>query len=138
MALAPWNVLGGGKIRTDEEEAKRKESGEKGRVTFNPAWERTADERKVSLALEKVAQEVGAKSITAVAIAYVMHKTRFVFPIIGGRKIEHFQSNLEALDITLSPEQIAYLESVLPFDKGFPYKYFVSCCSMSCSHCSGR
>ena len=28
MALAPWNVLAAGKIRTDEEEAKRRETGE--------------------------------------------------------------------------------------------------------------
>ena len=55
-----------------------------------------------------------------------MQKTRFVFPIIGGRKVEHLKSNLEALDISLSAEQISYLEGVLPFERGFPYKYFVS------------
>ena len=32
MALAPWNVLAGGKLRTDEEEAKREATGEKGRT----------------------------------------------------------------------------------------------------------
>ena len=30
MALAPWNVLAGGKIRTDEEEERRRQTGEKG------------------------------------------------------------------------------------------------------------
>lgn len=30
MALAPWNVLAAGKIRTDEEEQRRRETGEKG------------------------------------------------------------------------------------------------------------
>ena len=118
--------MAGGKIRSDEEERKRKESGEKGRMMFAPNWERSPEERKVSLALEKVAQEIGAKSLNAVAIAYVMQKTRFVFPIIGGRKVEHLKSNLEALDISLSAEQIAYLEGVLPFDKGFPFSGFVS------------
>ena len=92
---------------------------------MSPQWERTPDERKVCFALEKVAQEIGAKSLNAVAIAYVMQKTRYVFPIIGGRKIEHLMSNLEALDITLSPAQIAYLEAILPFDRGFLYNYFV-------------
>ena len=125
LALSPFNVLAGGKIRSDEEEQRRKESGEKGRQIMSPEWERTPDERKVCLALEKVAQEIGAKSLNAVAIAYVMQKTRYVFPIIGGRKIEHLMSNLEALDITLSPAQIAYLEGILPFDRGFLYNYFV-------------
>ena len=30
MALCPWNVLAAGKIRTDAEEDKRRETGEKG------------------------------------------------------------------------------------------------------------
>ncbi|KAF7291811.1 Aldo-ket-red domain-containing protein [Mycena chlorophos] len=78
------------------------------------------NEIKVSHALEKVAGEAGAKSIQAVAIAYVMHKAPYVFPIIGGRKIEHLLANVEALDIALSPEQITFLEGTLPFDVGFP------------------
>lgn len=32
MALAPWNVLAGGKIRTDEEEQRRRATGEKGKL----------------------------------------------------------------------------------------------------------
>ncbi|KAK0213815.1 NADP-dependent oxidoreductase domain-containing protein [Armillaria fumosa] len=121
MALSPWGVLGHGKLRTDAEEARRKETGEKGRQIFSPEWERTEEEAKVSRALEKVATEVGAGSnIAAVAIAYVMHKTPYVFPIIGGRKVEHLEANLKALDISLSKEQIEYLESALPFDPGFP------------------
>lgn len=63
--MAPWNVLAGGKIRTDEEEAQRRESGEKGRMIFSPDWERNEDQKKVCKALEKVAQDVGAKSIQA-------------------------------------------------------------------------
>ncbi|KAJ7165697.1 NADP-dependent oxidoreductase domain-containing protein [Mycena crocata] len=120
LALAPWNVLAGGRLRTDAEEEQRRATGEKGRTTFNPNWERTEDEKKMAAALEKVAGEVGTKSITAVAIAYVMQKVPYCFPIIGGRKIEHLLSNIEALDISLSHGQIAFLESVVPFDPGFP------------------
>ena len=60
-----------------------------------------------------------------VAIAYVMQKAPYVFPIIGGRKVEHLMSNIEALEISLKPEHIEYLESILPFERGFPYLYFV-------------
>ncbi|KZT08150.1 Aldo/keto reductase [Laetiporus sulphureus 93-53] len=121
MTIAPWNVLAGGKIRSDEEEERRLRTGERGRATFTNGWMRTPEERKVCQALEKVAKEVGARNITAVAIAYVMQKTPYVFPIIGGRKIEHLMDNIQALEIALSAEQVAYLESVLPFDSGFPY-----------------
>ena len=138
LALAPWNVLAGGKIRTDEEEEKRRQTGERGRTVFSPDWERNDKEKRICKALEQVASEVGAKSITSgvclppyvlqkklitnlVAIAYVMHKTPYVFPIIGGRKVEHLLANLEALDISLSDEQIKFLEGVEPFDLGFPH-----------------
>ncbi|KAI0788473.1 aryl-alcohol dehydrogenase [Abortiporus biennis] len=124
MALAPWNVLAAGKLRTDAEEQRRRETGEKGRMLLASNWERTPMEVEASHALEKVAKEIGAKSIHAVAIAYVMQKTPYVFPIIGGRKVEHLHSNLEALEITLEKKHIDYLESVVPLDLGFPYNFF--------------
>ena len=55
-----------------------------------------------------------------------MQKAPYVFPIIGGRKVEHLYQNLEALDISLSPEQIQTLDNIVPFDKGFPFSGFVS------------
>ncbi len=61
-----------------------------------------------------------------VAIAYVMQKTTHVFPIIGGRKVEHLEANLEALNIKLTDEQIQYLENASPFDIGFPLNFIVS------------
>ncbi|GJJ13557.1 hypothetical protein Clacol_007812 [Clathrus columnatus] len=121
LALAPWGVVGSGRIRTDEEEKRRKESGEKGRLVHSSNWERTENEVQVSRKLEEVAKKVGASSIQAVAIAYVMHKTPYVFPIIGGRKTEHLEENIRALDIKLSSAQIQALEAVLPFDPGFPH-----------------
>ncbi|KAJ7235304.1 NADP-dependent oxidoreductase domain-containing protein [Mycena haematopus] len=120
LALAPWNVVASGRFRTDAEEEQRRATGENGRTTFNPNWERNENEKKMSKALEQVAGEVGTTSLTAVAIAYVMAKVPYCFPIVGGRKVEHLISNLEALDISLSSEQIAFLESVIPFDPGFP------------------
>ncbi|KAF7300991.1 Aldo-ket-red domain-containing protein [Mycena indigotica] len=111
MALAPWDVLAGGKLRTDAQDQARRESGENGRTLLDPNWERNENEVKMSRALEKVAGEVGAKSIQAAP---------YCFPIVGGRKIEHLVANVEALDISLSPEQISYLESVVLFELGFP------------------
>ena len=128
MALAPWGVLAGGKLRSDEEEERRATSGEGGRIAFHPDsnWKRIDSEKAMSAALDKVAKEVGAKHLTAVAIAYVMQKTPYVFPIIGGRKVEQLEANLEALEIVLTPEHIKYLESIAPFDPGFPTALLVS------------
>jgi hypothetical protein len=66
LGLHIWGVLAGGKIRTNEEEKRRIESGEKGRITpWEPEWLRTPAEVKVCDGLEAVAKEVGAKSIGA-------------------------------------------------------------------------
>ncbi|KAF9465835.1 NADP-dependent oxidoreductase domain-containing protein [Collybia nuda] len=118
LALAPFGVVAGGRFRTDAEEEARAKSGEYRRM--GPGFERTEKEKKVSKALEKFANEVGTKHITTVAIAYLLHKVPYVFPLIGGRKVEHLLANIEALDISLSDEQMKELEVASEFDLGFP------------------
>ncbi len=61
-----------------------------------------------------------------------MHKAPNVFPIVGGRKVEHLKANLVALDISLSKEQIEYLDSAVPFDPGFPTTMIVSFFLLPC------
>ncbi|KAI0290591.1 Aldo/keto reductase [Russula brevipes] len=103
LALAPW-----GEWR-------------KGRTIFDPNWERTPAERKVCDTLEEIAKEVGTESITALAIAYHLHKLPYVFPIIGGRKVEQLKENIAALDISLTAEQVQRIENSSPFSPGFPH-----------------
>ncbi|KAF8524073.1 Aldo/keto reductase [Hysterangium stoloniferum] len=115
IALCPWNVLCGGKLRSDAEEERREKSGELGRDL------KLDDFGRMAAALEKVGKECGVESTTAVALAYVMHKAPYVFPLIGGRKVEHLHQNIKALEISLSEEQIKYVETIVPFDVGFPH-----------------
>jgi aryl-alcohol dehydrogenase-like predicted oxidoreductase len=122
MALVPWNVVGGGKFQTKKAIEERQKNGE-GLRAFTAAGKQSPDEEKMSAALEKVAAEVGVDSITAVALAYVMHKAANVVPLVGGRKVEHLEDNIKALSIRLSEEQIAYLEGVVSFDIGFPHDF---------------
>jgi len=55
-----------------------------------------------------------------------MQNAPYVFPIIGGRKVEYLMANIEALELVLSDDHIRYIESVTPFDPGFPTSLFVS------------
>jgi diketogulonate reductase-like aldo/keto reductase len=77
----------------------------------------------MSEALATVAAEHGIESVGAVALAYVLSKAPNVFPIIGGRKVKHLEDNIQALKIKLTGEQVKYLESVEPFDLGFPSNF---------------
>ncbi|GAM85133.1 hypothetical protein ANO11243_031370 [Dothideomycetidae sp. 11243] len=110
MALAPWSALGGGRFKT---EAQRKAN--EGRQL----GEAKEKDIKISAALEKVANRKDTV-ITSVALAYVMHKSPNVFPIVGGRNIEHLKGNIEALKLKLSDEDIKEIESAWEFDPGFP------------------
>lgn len=124
MALIPWNVIAGGRLRSDAEEKRRAESGEGGRTMDRDDWRRTELETKASRVLEKVAKEHGDDvSVSAVVIAYVMQKAPYVFPLVGGRKVEQLYDNIKALSIPLTPKQIEYLEGELPFDPGFPHSF---------------
>ena len=108
MALAPWDVIGGGKFQSKKQLEERKKQGE-GLRKMMGAVDQTPQQEKVSAALEKVAGEHEIDSLSAIALAYVMQKTVNVFPIIGGRKVEHLHDNIKALSIKLTDEQINFL-----------------------------
>ncbi|OAA76996.1 norsolorinic acid reductase [Akanthomyces lecanii RCEF 1005] len=113
MALAPWGSLGGGKFRNAEQR-----NAQAGTVS----QEYTEEETKVTAALEAVAGRKNAAPI-GVAIAYVMHKAPYVFPVLSGRKVEHVKGNIDALSIELSPADIKEIEGAAPFDLGFPNNF---------------
>jgi aryl-alcohol dehydrogenase-like predicted oxidoreductase len=121
MAIAPWDALGGGKFQSKKALEERKKNNEGLRSMMG--GEQTEQEQKISEALEKVAGEHGIESITAIALAYVMAKAPYVFPIVGGRKVEHLHDNIQALKIKLTDKQIEHLESVVPFEAGFPNNF---------------
>ncbi|KAK0383535.1 hypothetical protein NLU13_9446 [Sarocladium strictum] len=121
MALAPWDVLGAGRFFPKKALEERKSRGEGIRTFMKPVLEQTPEEEAMGEALAKVAAEHGDDvSHTAVALAYVMAKTANVFPIVGGRKVEHLKDNIRALSLRLTEEQVKHLESVKEFEVGFP------------------
>ena len=117
MAIAPWGALGRGAFRPAADLEKAKEEGR----TAPP----TETQKKVSAALEKIADAKGT-AITSIAEAYVMHKSPYVFPIVGGRKVEHLKGNIEALGIELSNEELDEIDAAAPFDIGFPLSFLFS------------
>ncbi len=116
MALCPWGALGGGNFKSKE----ARESGD-GRKMMPP----TDVQIKLSEVLEKIAERKGS-IITGIALAYVMHKTPYVFPICGGRKVEHLKGNIEALSVQLTQEDMDEIDSAVPFDLGFPHNFAVT------------
>lgn len=124
LALAPWGALGGGKYKTEEQIAEQKKRNEQGRVPFSPPSD--AD-RAITKVLDKIAKTKGADiGITGIALAYVMHKSPDVYPIVGIRKVEHLKENIAALKIRLTKEEIKEIETAGgDFKLGFPHNFLL-------------
>ncbi|EME86666.1 uncharacterized protein MYCFIDRAFT_186789 [Pseudocercospora fijiensis CIRAD86] len=56
----------------------------------------------------------------------------YVFPILGGRKVSHLNSNIEALGLRLTPKDIEEIESAYDFQIGFPHN-FMTVTSTDCA-----
>ena len=117
MALAPWGALGGGYFKTPEQKEAAKGEGR------NAPTISTGKEEKVTIVLDKIAKAKSTQ-ITSVALAYVMHKAPYTFPIVGGRKVEHLKGNIEALGLRLSEEEIKEIDGSYNFEIGFPHNMF--------------
>lgn len=114
MGLAPWGPVGEGRFKT-KDVLEKMEKGNRGLPI-------TQKDRDVSAVLEKVAGRKGS-TLYQIAVAYVMHKTPYVFPIVGTRTAAHLESNIEALGIELTPEDIHEIEQAYPFNHGFPHTF---------------
>jgi diketogulonate reductase-like aldo/keto reductase len=113
MALAPWGALGSGSF-------KKPGTDDKAGRAFNIS--KTGKEEKVSKVLDEIATAKNTL-ITSVALAYVMHKAPHTFPIVGGRKVEHLVSNIEALGLRLSEEEMEMIDNAYGFEIGFPHSF---------------
>jgi aryl-alcohol dehydrogenase-like predicted oxidoreductase len=117
MALAPYGVLNQGRFQTAE--------GFRQREKHNPGrnFIATSDrDKQVSRVLEELGNAKGVDLLN-VALAYVMQKTPYVFPIVGQRKVEHLKGSIAALLVSLEEEEIGKIEFAYEFDHGFPHTF---------------
>jgi aryl-alcohol dehydrogenase-like predicted oxidoreductase len=63
--------------------------------------------------LAEIARDKGMKP-AQLALAWVLAQGEDIIPIPGTTRREHLQENLEALDIELSPDDLARIDAVAP------------------------
>ncbi|OHW97115.1 norsolorinic acid reductase [Colletotrichum incanum] len=119
MGVAAWGSLGGGYFKPKAKGMTEAGGGGDGGRAMDV---KTGREEGVAEVLQRVSERLGAP-MTSVAMSYVMHKAPDVFPIVGGRKVEHLRGNIEALGLELSEEDIEEIETGYDFDVGFPYDF---------------
>lgn len=115
MGICPWGAIGGGNFKTEEQ--RKANDGRK-----MPGFTISDKDIAISKVLEKIAKKHDTQ-LTSVALAYVMHKTPYVFPLVGGRKIEHLKGNIDGLRLQLSTEDMEEIEGATEFDIGFPMSF---------------
>jgi aryl-alcohol dehydrogenase-like predicted oxidoreductase len=117
MANVAFGVLGQGTFKGEDEPTVR--------MARPSSWEAGEIKGKVREALAGVAQrlsggERGKVGMGQVAIAYAMAKQPYTFPVLGGRTVEQMKTNVAALEIALSKEDVEAIDAANVIDRGFP------------------
>ena len=116
MAIAPWKALGGGAFKTAVQLA---EKGGRSDMIYGG---QNSALKQMSETLEGVAKSHNT-NITSIALAYVMHAAPDVYPIVGGRNVNHLKGNIEALKIRLSDEEYAHIQEASGWQPKFPNSF---------------
>lgn len=107
IGMMPWSPFAKGRLTRDwNETTERSENDETGKTFFPEASE---SDRKVVERVAEVAKKRGLPR-AQIALAWVLQKEPITSPIIGSTKASHLEDAVAALSITLTPEEIAFME----------------------------
>jgi len=109
IASTPYSPLASGRLsrgigvdtkRTKEDEIQRYKYG--------------ATEKEDQLIIDRVAEIAKKNGVTRsqLALAWLLHKPPVVSPVVGATKIEHLEDSVGAVNVSLSAEEISYLEEL--------------------------
>ena len=114
IAVNPWSPLARGLLARGEVRPERPGEGSASSRaatdTISPRLYDTPEDADVAAAVRRVAQSRGITP-AEVALAWLFSRPAVVAPIVGATKPEHLDAAVRALDVALSPEEIAILEA---------------------------
>ena len=114
VGLIPWSPLARGFLagnRSREEEAKGGETTRSKSDKF--AHDMYYDDSDFDIVERcKELGEKHGKSSSQIALAWMLHKEGITAPIIGATKLKHLEEAVDAVEIKLDGEEIAYLEEL--------------------------
>ena len=109
IGVIPWSPLARGRLTRPWETSpstKRAETDEFARTLYTATEE--AD-RKVVDRVGQIAERRGLPR-AQIALAWLLHKPGITSPIVGATKTGQLEDAIAALDVVLSPDEIAALE----------------------------
>lgn len=92
--------------------------------TFSPRFQASNIDKNLALveALRKIADTKGA-SVAQIAIAWVASRGNDIIPLIGARRRDQLNESLGALDLKLSPADLAAIEAAMPAEAAAGTRY---------------
>ena len=106
VAVLPWSPLARGKLTRDWDEATtRSETDAFGQNLYDTS----ASDRVIAKRVAELADERGVPR-AQVALAWLCAKPAVTSPIVGATKLEHLDDAAAAVELTLTPDEVARLE----------------------------
>jgi aryl-alcohol dehydrogenase-like predicted oxidoreductase len=108
VGVIPWSPLARGYLTRPHEEVDATVRGETEKRLYEHPY-REGGGPEVNERVQELAAEKGI-TMAQTALAWVLHKEWVDAPIVGTTSIEHLEEAVEALEVSLSDSDIAYLE----------------------------
>jgi aryl-alcohol dehydrogenase-like predicted oxidoreductase len=107
IGVTPYSPLASGRLTRDWSETTHRSETDK---IQKFKYDATADADR--LVVERVAEIAGKYGVPRVqiALAWLLQKETVIAPIVGATKISHLEDAAAALAVTLTPEDVAFLE----------------------------
>ena len=107
IALTPYSSLAGGRLsKRQGETSKRQEEDGVAKMKYDA----TAEQDGIIIArVAELADRYGV-TMTQVALAWLLQKV--ASPVVGATKLHHIEGAVTALDLKLTPDDMAYLEEM--------------------------
>lgn len=117
LGITPWGPLRSGGLsgKYTRENAAKVKADRGDQVTASL----TDNDYAIISELQKIAKELNT-TVAAVALAWVHGRPGITSTIIGARRLQQLDDNLAALDVQLSPEQVAALDQISEPKLNFP------------------
>jgi aryl-alcohol dehydrogenase-like predicted oxidoreductase len=106
--VIPWSPLARGYLTRPHEEMDATARGEsEDRMRQHPYVEGGGEE--INERVQELAAEHGV-TMAQISLAWLFHKDTVDAPIVGTTSVDHLEQAVEALEISLSSSDVAYLE----------------------------
>ena len=117
MGLMVWSPLAGGLLSGKYDRDSESRDGRRAAFDFPPVDKPRAFD--IIDAMRPIAEAHGA-SVAQVALAWLLHQPVVTTVIIGAKRQEQLEDNLRAVDVKLTPEDLATLDKVSALRMEYP------------------